>query len=102
MRTKRFKNWFGDWEKLNAYNFAIKAQAVETLTGEEFAPDGEKLTLKVTRFYKEKYNGEVENPLVGKVKLDLEGVKSSLAHGIGRVKAAAFTAVPSIIKKAFS
>ena len=99
VRTKRFKNWFGDWEKLNAYNYATKAQAVETLTGEEFAPDGEKLTLKVTRFYKEKYNGEVENPLIGKVKIDLEGVKSSLAHGIGRVKAAAFIAVPSIIKK---
>jgi len=43
--------------------------------------------------------GGAENQEIGKVVLDKEGVKSSLGHGMGREKAAAFAAVPEIISK---
>ncbi len=42
---------------------------------------------------------EVESPELGRVVLDKEGVKSSIGHGIGSLKSAAFFAVPEVIQK---
>ena len=36
---------------------------------------------------------------MGEVKLDLEGIKDSLGHGLGKEKAAAYAAVPQLIEK---
>lgn len=82
-----------------AYEYAMNGEPVARLTGEEFQKDDVPLTEKVTRLYKEKYGGKATHPELGDIKLDLEGVKASLAHGIGRVKAAAYAAVPQLIEK---
>ncbi|MDR3049425.1 MAG: hypothetical protein LBV16_06300 [Elusimicrobiota bacterium] len=78
--------------------FALNGSPVSILSGKEFQKDGVRLTDKVTRYYKEKYNGEVDS-VIGKIKLDEEGVKNDIAHGIGAKKAAAFMAVPEVINK---
>ena len=67
------------------------------LTGGEFQKDGIPLTKKVAKFYLDKYSGQVERDELGVVTLNERGVKDSLAHGIGKLKSAAFAAVPKII-----
>ena len=42
--------------------------------------------------------GKVENAMLGTVTLNSRGVKDSMAHGIGKEKAAAFKAVPEVIQ----
>ncbi len=82
-----------------AYDYVMNGEPVARLTGEEFQKDGVPLTEKVTLFYREQYDGKAVNPELGEVKLDAEGVKDSLGHGIGRIKAAAYAAVPQMIEK---
>jgi hypothetical protein len=85
-------------EDAQKWDYIISDNWVSELTGEEFQKDDIPLTEKVTQFYKDNYNGQVEKDGLGTVLLDKRGVKSSLAHGIGSIKAAAFAAVPSIIQ----
>ncbi|MGP1471874.1 MAG: hypothetical protein ACTTJE_09905, partial [Schwartzia sp. (in: firmicutes)] len=98
VRTPAFKAWFGDWEVSNALAFALHGEPITSITGKEFQSDGVKLTDKVPKWYAENFNGSVSHPELGEVKLDLEGVKDSLGHGMGREKAAAYAAVPYIIQ----
>ncbi|HJB64734.1 MAG TPA: hypothetical protein H9768_00415 [Candidatus Mailhella merdavium] len=99
IRTPEFKKIFGDWEAGAGWNFAMTASPVSSLSGQEFASDGVPLTEKVTAFYFREYGGSVLNRELGRVILDKEGVKASLGHGMGRMKAAAYAAVPEIIRK---
>ena len=98
VRTKRFKRWFGDWEFARQVEQIFKMSPIHSLTGTEFQKDGVPLTEKVTAFWKEKHNGVAVNPTLGTVRLDREGVKDSLGHGIGSLKSAAYAAVPSVIE----
>jgi hypothetical protein len=84
-------------EVRQAIGFALIGKPVKILTGKEFQKDGIKLTIKVPKYYKEKYGGKVINKELGKVSLDLESVKDDIAHGIGSLKASAFIAVPEVI-----
>ncbi len=104
VRTPNFKKWFGDWEK-SAYanaamDFLEKTAPVKELSGKEFQKDGVKLTEKVPAFFKS-INNVAHNEELGDVVLDLKGVEDSVAHGVGRLKAAAFMAVPEVIEKGF-
>ena len=103
VRTKAFKNWFGDWEKaatFRAVRDAIMSMPTVTeISGKEFQSDGVPLTDKVPAYWQDSYHGGVESPELGRVILDKEGVKSSMGHGIGALKAAAFYAVPEVIQK---
>lgn len=102
VRTPEFKNWFGDWEKVarfkDAYERIMTMPPVTALTGQEFQKDGVPLTEKVTKFWKEQFNGIAISPELGEVRLDLEGVKSSIGHGIGSLKSAAFSCVEDVIR----
>jgi hypothetical protein len=98
VRTKAFQEWFGNWEDSAKYDYLLSEDYVSTITGNEFQKDETPLTDKVTKYYLEKYNGEVEREGLGVVELSREGVKDSLAHGIGKTKSAAYAAVPEIIK----
>ncbi|MGF0069266.1 hypothetical protein [Candidatus Spyradosoma sp. SGI.093] len=98
VRTKRFKRWFGDWEFARQVEQIFKMSPIHSLTGTEFQKDSVPLTEKVTAFWKEKHNGFAVNPTLGTVRLDREGVKDSLGHGIGSLKSAAYAAVPSVIE----
>ena len=104
VRTPNFKKWFGDWEKeayaKAAIDFLENTAPVATLTGGEFQKDGVKLTDKVSAYFNSIGN-LAHNEELGNVVLDLKGVEDSLAHGIGRVKAAAFMAVKDVIEKGF-
>jgi len=86
-------------ESENILDYLMSDSWVAELTGGEFQKDGVPLTEKVTKFYMDKYSGQVEREGFGVVELNKEGVKDSLAHGIGKLKSAAFAAVPEIIKR---
>lgn len=102
VRTPEFKKWFGDWEKVatfkDAYERIMTMPPVTALTGQEFQKDGVPLTEKVTKLWKERFNGVAISPELGEVRLDLEGVKSSIGHGIGSLKSAAFACVEDVIR----
>lgn len=104
VRTPNFKRWFGDWEKeawsKAAMDFLEKTAPVRKLSGGEFQKDGVKLTEKVPAYFKSIGN-VAHNDELGDVVLDLKGVEDSIAHGIGRLKSAAFMAVPDVIEKGF-
>lgn len=99
VRTEAFKKWFGDWEFEHQLTQILQMSPIHSLAGTEFQKDGVPLTDKVTAFWKEKHNGVAVNPTLGEVKLDREGVKDSLGHGIGSLKSAAYAAVPSVIER---
>lgn len=103
VRTPEFKKWFGDWEKVARFKAAVEKimtmEPVAAISGQEFQPDGRKLTEKVAEFWNEKYQGVAVHPEIGEVKLDVRGVKASLAHGIGGLKAAAFALVHDVIEQ---
>lgn len=104
VRTPNFKKWFGDWEKeawaKAAMDFLERTAPVANLTGHEFQKDGVKLTDKVPAYFKSIGN-VARNDELGDVVLDLKGVEDSIAHGVGRLKSAAFMAVPDVIEKGF-
>ena len=76
----------------------LEARAVVKITGEEFKKRPDKdLVTQVTEYFNS-IGGEVERQGMGMVVLDRNGAKSSIGHKLGRKKAAAFSAVPDIIR----
>lgn len=69
---------------------------VVQITGNEFAKGEVDLITQVEQFFAQE-NNEAYNPQLGTVILDRKGIKSDIAHGIGRKKAAAFATVPDVI-----
>ncbi len=94
VRTPAFKKWFGDWEKNANFNWLMSADPLVALTGEEFK---ENLVDSVSAFYGQMGNRVTRDGL-GEVTMTRHDVQSSVAHGIGRIKAAAFAAVPDVIQ----
>lgn len=72
-------------------------EPVVEVSGEEFKKGEKDLITQVTEFF-DGLGNEVYNPQLGDVMLTRRGAKSDIAHGIGRKKAAAFAAVPDILK----
>ena len=104
VRTPNFKKWFGDWEKeawaKAAVEFLERTAPVASLTGREFQKDGVRLTDKVSAYFNSIGN-VAHNEELGDVVLNLVGIRDSIAHGVGRQKAAAFMAVKDVIEKGF-
>ncbi|MFI3219596.1 MAG: hypothetical protein QX189_10815 [Methylococcales bacterium] len=97
VRTPEFKAWFGDWEKQVQKDFLSK-EPIISLSGNEFQKASTPITERVSQWFKEAYQGKVVNSVIGEVLLNERGVKDSISHGLGKNKAAAFAAVPEIIK----
>lgn len=77
---------------------AAEMEPVAEITGEEF-PKGEvDLATQVETFFNRQGN-RVYNQQLGEIVLDRRGIKSDIAHGIGRKKAAAFAAVADVLEK---
>ena len=72
-------------------------EPVAEVSGEEFKKGEKDLITQVTESF-DGLGNEVYNPQLGDVMLTRRGAKSDIAHGIGRKKAAAFAAVPDILK----
>lgn len=70
---------------------------VTSISGHEFAKGEVDLITQVETFFNQRGN-RAYSPELGEVILDRKGVKSDVAHGIGRKKAAAFAAVPDVIE----
>jgi hypothetical protein len=102
VRTPAFKQWFGDWEVEANAKRLISDKAVTSITGEEFKKNPHKDLRTQVQEYFESIGGEVTREGLGKVLLEKGGIKSSIAHRMGRAKAAAFKAVPDIIKNGFT
>lgn len=81
-------------------NYAIvrDMDSVEELKGDEFAQDGTPLSKRVKEYY-DQIGNVVHNEVVGDVILNGRSIKDDLAHGMGRLKALTFKAVPSVIEK---
>jgi hypothetical protein len=77
--------------------WVFNAEPVCRLTGKEFAKSEIDLLTQVDEFFKS-IGRTVEREGFGIVELNKRSVKNSIGHGIGRAKAAAFKAVPEIIK----
>ena len=73
-------------------------EPVAEVKGSEFAKGETDLVTQVTNFFN-RIGGIVFNQQLGDVRLTKNGVKADIAHGIGRKKAAAFAAVPSILEQ---
>ena len=68
------------------------------LTGNEFLPkEGFTFAEQVLDFFISQ-GGTAHSPL-GDVLLDLKGIQSDKAHGIGRIKAASFAAIKDVLEK---
>ncbi len=80
------------------HDYLFSDNYVSKLTGNEFPKEEESLIDRVVKFYNDNYGGKVERKGLGTVYMDKRGVKDSISHGIGRLKSAAFAAVPEIIK----
>jgi hypothetical protein len=85
-------------ELLQQKEFLLNGTPVAMLTGNEFAPkEGITLTQQVIAYYNS-INNKAISPAYGEIILDKKGIDDDLAHGMGRMKAAAFAAVPKIIE----
>jgi hypothetical protein len=82
------------WKKVE---WVFSAEPVKQLNGSEFSKSDVDLVTQVSQFFKD-IGGKVEHDCLREVELNRRGVKDSMSHGIGRVKAAAFMAVPDVIK----
>jgi hypothetical protein len=79
--------------------FLLESKPVVTLTGDEFSKkDGITLTQQVTEYY-HSIGGIAVSPEYGKIMLDKQSVEDDFAHGVGRIKAIAYAAVPDVIEK---
>src|SRR5690606_20277340 len=98
VRTKRFKDWFGDWELAVKAEFILNGKPVSELTGKEFAKSDKSIIDQVGDLCKS-IGGEVDVKGIGEATLNKQSISDSLSHGIGRNKAVAFKAIPEILTK---
>lgn len=75
-------------------------QPVAEVSGTEFGKGEKDLITQVTEFF-DSIGNNVYNPQLGDIMLTRRGAKSDVAHGIGRKKAAAFAAVPDVLKNGY-
>jgi hypothetical protein len=77
----------------------LLGQPVVILTGNEFArKEGVTLTQQVSEYYNSIGNKAI-SPVYGDIILDKKGVDDDFAHGVGRIKAIAFAAIPQVIER---
>ncbi|MBQ8830863.1 MAG: hypothetical protein IJ017_04645 [Oscillospiraceae bacterium] len=86
-------------EKLKGSIYLLQTTpTVATLSGNEFdGSAGGRLSDQVESFF-DTIGNRVNRPGFGDVELNKRGIKSDIAHGIGRAKAITFAAVPQVIK----
>ena len=100
VRTKAFKAWFGDWERVSlfraAYNRIMSMASVASLSGKEF---GRGLTPeKMAEHWQTVCGGKVKHDVLGDVVLTKRSAKDCLAHGLHREKIAVFAKVHDVIR----
>jgi len=85
--------------ELLAHRQFLDGKSLIKLTGQEFLKANTPLPDRVADWYAEHGVSEVRVSRIGFVQLDRCAVGRSIAHRLGRVKAAAFACVPDVLKK---
>lgn len=100
VRTKRFKEWFGDWESAS-HNSFLDGQPIATMQGNEVPvfPKLNQLAKWVADYWKNQHGGSVTRADLGAIALDQAAASSSIGHGMGAIKGQAFHLVPDVLKK---
>lgn len=81
-------------------NEMLRGKPVARLTGEEFAKrPGESLAERVAEYFHREYGGAVERKGFGRILLNRRSVRNDILHGVGRMKAISFAAVPDVLTK---
>ena len=75
----------------------MRGGALVELSGDEFRPDGTRLSEKVLSFF-DSLGNKVVHPALGEIILDRGSVKSSISHGLSRIKAIAYSALPFVLR----
>ncbi len=99
VRTKAFKEKFGDWETAYKKRYLLYHEAVKQLSGNEFEKQAGKTLQEQILEYYDSFHHVAISPFYGDVILDKRGINDSYAHGIGRKKAVAFAAVKEVIEQ---
>jgi len=76
----------------------MEMEPVARIEADKFSKSDTDLVTQVAKFFSDKYSDGINRAGLGNVRLTRGGVKSSIAHGIGREKAAAFATVPEVIR----
>ena len=72
--------------------------SVSTLSGDEFLPkEGVSFAQQVLDYFNSQ--GGVAQTVWGPVLLDMKGIQSDKAHGVGRIKAASFAAIKDVLEQ---
>ena len=72
--------------------------SVSTLSGDEFLPkEGVSFAQQVLVYFNSQ--GGVAQTVWGPVLLDMKGIQSDKAHGVGRIKAASFAAIKDVLEQ---
>ena len=88
------ENYMSPDEKLRV----MHGPALVELSGDEFPPDGTLLSAKILKFF-DSFGNQVKHPVLGKIILDKDSVKSSIGHSPRRLKSIAYSALPFVFKK---
>lgn len=102
--SPEFKNWFGDWEAAQAqsdHRHFLEGEPVVRLTGDE-VPTFSKVSQLAEwagNWLESEHGGKATHPVLGEVTLNHRTAKDSVGHGMNPDKAAAFSALPSIIQQ---
>lgn len=87
-----------DEDYKNNQRAVVRMQPVAKLQGNEFVLDTGTLREDVVKYYQDEYGGSVVVPVIGEVALDKKGMMKSMGHGMTPLKAAAYAAVPDVLK----
>lgn len=99
VRTPAFKAWFGDWETLSTRLF-LDGDPVSSVDGTEYMKVRyDELEDAVVGHFASLGISHSDNAEIGRVRITRTGIHDSLAKGAGRMKIAAFNAIPDIISK---
>lgn len=74
------------------------SEAVATVNDTEFEKGEVPLSKQVEEYF-DSIGNSAYNDVIGDVELNARGIKDDLAHGIGRIKAITFKAIPDVISK---
>lgn len=101
VRTKAFKKWFGDWEKVDRIEKLRKSKPIE-ITGEEYKGKYELNRESAKEYIKDKLRGEYTIDDTGEsVSLTKVGAKKVTSHSMGNEShLKSIAVIPELIKNA--
>ena len=76
----------------------LESDSITSIVGNEFKRSTN-LVDDVNDYYQERYKGKIYRQGIGIIFLSRRSIQNSIAHGIGKNKRAAFSAVPEVLEK---